>query len=97
MSPTSRSGVTRTIRAAGTTIGAEPTGWRKSSAPDDRERDTVVKRLDHTQARIPEYRIVNPGVETVTVLALDGGAYAGHGVFRRGRRAEPVCLDGFFR
>ena len=64
-------------------------------SPDDPERDTVIKRLDYAQARIPEYWIVDPGDETVTVLVLDGGAYAEHGVFRRGRRAESVCLDGF--
>ena len=85
----------RTFRVAGTTIGAAPTGWRKSSAPDDRERDTVAERLDHTQPASPNTGSVNPGEETVTVLVLDGGAYAGHGVFRRDRQAAPVCLDGF--
>ena len=64
-------------------------------SPDDPERDTVIKRLDYAQARIPEYWIVNPIDETVTVLVLDGDAYAEHGVFRRNRRAESVCLDGF--
>lgn len=64
-------------------------------SPDDPERDTVVKRLDYAEARIPEYWIVNPMDETVTVLVLDGNAYAEHGVFRRGQRAESVCLEGF--
>ena len=64
-------------------------------SPDDPERDTVVKRLDYAEARIPEYWIVNPMDETVTVLVLDGHAYAEHGVFRRRQRAESVCLEGF--
>ena len=64
-------------------------------SPDDPERDTGTKRLDYAQARIPEYWIVNPIDETVTVLVLDGDAYAEHGVFRRGGRAESVCLEGF--
>ena len=64
-------------------------------SPDDPERDTETKRLDYAQARIPEYWIVNPIDETVTVLVLDGDAYAEHGVFRRGRRVESVCLEGF--
>ena len=64
-------------------------------SPDDTERDTMTKRLDYAEARIPEYRIVNPVDETVTVLVLDGDAYAEHGVFGRGARAESVCLDGF--
>ena len=64
-------------------------------SPDDPERDTDVKRLDYAQARIPEYWIVNPMDETVTVLVLEGDAYTEHGVFRRGRQAESVCLEGF--
>ena len=64
-------------------------------SPEDPERDTGTKRLDYAQARIPEYWIVNPIDETVTVLVLDGNAYSEHGVFRRGGRAESVCLEGF--
>ena len=64
-------------------------------SPDDPERDTGTKRLDYAQARIPEYWIVNPIDETVTVLVLDGDAYAEHGVYPRGQRAESVCLEGF--
>ncbi len=64
-------------------------------SPDNPERDTVTKRRDYAEARIPEYWIVNPVDETVTVLVLDGDAYAEHGVFRRGERARSSCLDGF--
>lgn len=64
-------------------------------SPDRPARDTVTKRRDYAEARIPEYWIVNPVDETVTVLVLDGDAYAEHGVFRRGERASSVCLEGF--
>jgi Uma2 family endonuclease len=47
------------------------------------------------QARIPEYWIVNPLDETITVLTLAGDAYAEHGVFRRGETATSALLDGF--
>ena len=64
-------------------------------SPDNPARDTVTKRLDYAEARIPEYWIVNPLDETVTVLVLEGDAYAEHGVFRRGERAASRCLEGF--
>lgn len=62
--------------------------------PDDPERDTREKRLDYAEAHIPEYWIVNPLDETITVLALRGETYAEHGIYRRGERAESALLDG---
>lgn len=64
-------------------------------SPDDPQRDTQVKRGDYAEARIPEYWIVNPLDETITVLTLAGTEYAEHGVFRRGDRAESALLKGF--
>jgi len=64
-------------------------------SPDDPERDTVTKRADYAEAGIPEYWIVNPLDATITVLALDGAAYAEHGVFARGVFATSRLLDGF--
>lgn len=64
-------------------------------SPDDPERDTNVKRAEYAQAGIPEYWIVNPLNDTITVLALDGEAYGEHGVFRRGDQATSKLLDGF--
>ena len=64
-------------------------------SPDDPERDTVVKRADYAEARIPEYWIVNPPDETIIVLVIRDDAYATHGVFRRGERATSLLLDGF--
>ena len=64
-------------------------------SPDDPQRDTQLKRGDYAEARIPEYWIVNPLDETITVLTLTGGEYAEHGVFRRGQQAESASLEGF--
>ena len=68
-------------------------------SPDDPERDTVVKRADYAEAHIPEYWIVNPQGETITVLTLGGavpsGHYVEHGVFHRGEVATSALLSGF--
>ncbi len=64
-------------------------------SPDDPERDTVIKRADYAEAGIPEYWIVNPIDETITVLTLVDAAYAEHGVFARGSVAGSLLLSGF--
>ena len=64
-------------------------------SPDRPERDTEEKVRDYAEAGIPEYWIVNPLDETVTVLTLEGEAYPQHGIFRRGQRATSKLLDGF--
>ena len=64
-------------------------------SPDDPDRDIRVKRLDYAEAQIPEYWIVNPIDESVTVLALGNDAYEEHGAFGRGQRAESALLEGF--
>lgn len=51
---------------------------------DNPARDTKKKRHEYAQAGIPEYWIVNPLTETVTVLQLTGNHYTEQGVFRRG-------------
>ena len=63
-------------------------------SPDDPSRDTQDKRLDYAEAGIPEYWIVNPLDETVTVLVQRGTAYVEHGVFGRGQQTDSVCLRG---
>ena len=63
-------------------------------SPDDPDRDLVVKRADYAEADIAEYWIVDPGLETVTVLTLAGGAYAEHGVFSHGESATSPLLEG---
>jgi Uma2 family endonuclease len=64
-------------------------------SPDKPKRDTKEKPLDYAEAGIPEYWIVNPLTDTITVMVLDGASYAEYGVFCRGDRAGSKLLDGF--
>ena len=64
-------------------------------SPDDPQRDLVEKRADYAEGGIPEYWIVDPRDETITVLALRGDAYVEHGVFSRGAAAASPLLEGF--
>jgi Uma2 family endonuclease len=54
------------------------------------ERDLVDKRGDYAEGRVPEYWIVNPRTETITVLQLRGDAYEEAGTYRRGDSAASV-------
>jgi Uma2 family endonuclease len=56
-------------------------------SPDDPGRDFVPKRGDYAEAGIPEYWIVDPRHDTITVLALAAGSYVEHGVYSRGDTA----------
>ena len=64
-------------------------------SPDDPDRDLVEKRADYAKAGIPEYWIVDPRDETITVLFLEGDAYVEHDVCARGGEAASPLLDGF--
>ncbi len=63
--------------------------------PDRPERDTEEKPLDYAEAGIPEYWIVNPLNDTISVLALTGDRYTEFGVFYRGDNARSKLLAGF--
>jgi Uma2 family endonuclease len=63
-------------------------------SPDKPERDLIDKRGAYAEAQIPEYWIVNPQSETITVLCLEGSAYVEHGVFGRSTSATSVVLEG---
>lgn len=64
-------------------------------SPDYRRHDLETKRREYAQAGIPEYWIVDPEEEQITVLTLEGERYAVHGVFERGMVAKSVLLAGF--
>ena len=66
-----------------------------SSGDDDRRRDLKTKREEYAQAGISEYWIVDPVLEQITVLTLDGQTYVVHGEFKHGERATSKLLPGF--
>lgn len=57
------------------------------------ERDLVEKRSDDAEGVIPEYWIINPLDETITVLRLSGDAYIEHGTFGRSAQATSALLE----
>jgi Uma2 family endonuclease len=59
---------------------------------DKPERDLVDKRGDYAEAGVPEYWIVNPLTESITILRLRGDAYEEAGVYRRGQSATSVLM-----
>jgi len=63
-------------------------------SPDDPARDLVTKRSEYAQAGIPEYWIVDPQTETITVLRLEEASYGEHGVFRRNETATSAHYAG---
>ena len=64
-------------------------------SPDDPQRDLVQKRREYAAAGIPEYWIVNPADEHISVLQLQDGAYAAYSVADRGSQAASALLEGF--
>ena len=64
-------------------------------SPDDRRRDLETKRDEYAQAAIPEYWIVDPEAQRITVLTLAGAEYAVHGDFGAGEQATSALLPGF--
>jgi Uma2 family endonuclease len=65
------------------------------ASTDKSERDLIDKRGEYAEAQIPEYWIVNPQSETITVLCLQDLAYVEHGVFGRSATATSLVLEGF--
>ena len=61
---------------------------------DNPQRDFVDKRRDYAEAGIPEYWIVDPRTETITVLELVQREYVERGVHGRGERAMSSAIPG---
>jgi Uma2 family endonuclease len=62
---------------------------------DKPERDLVYKRSDYADGKVPEYWIVNPLTQTITVLELRDGAYFEAGAYPRGQSARSVQAPDF--
>jgi Uma2 family endonuclease len=62
----------------------------------DRRKDLEIKRVEYAQAAIPEYWIVDPQEQQITVLTLaDIGEYTIGGVFIPGQTARSRLIPGF--
>lgn len=66
-----------------------------SGGKADRQRDLVKKRQDYAKAKIPEYWIIDPEEDRITVLRLVGKRYVVHGEFDKGETATSHLLEGF--
>lgn len=66
-----------------------------SDDPASRRRDQEKNREVYASGGIPEFWIVDPETQQITVLTLDGQKYAEHGVFAPGDQATSVVLSGF--
>lgn len=64
-------------------------------SPDDPMRDLVMKRFDYAEAGFPEYWIINPEDETISVLQLVDDQYVEYGIFGRGQQLRSVLLPHF--
>jgi Uma2 family endonuclease len=65
-----------------------------SEGSENRERDYIRKRADYEAAGIPEYWIIDPEQQTVTVLALHDGKYVEHAAGVSGRVGSAL-MAGF--
>lgn len=64
-------------------------------SPDDPSRDYDEKRRDYAIAGVPEYWIVDPMKERITVLVLEDGGYREVQTARSGDVAKSVVVAGF--
>jgi Uma2 family endonuclease len=66
-----------------------------STGDEARRRDLTQKREEYAQAGIPEYWIVDPELDQITVLTLDDQSYVVHGEFKLGDQATSKLLPDF--
>jgi Uma2 family endonuclease len=66
-----------------------------SEQPSDRQRDYDDKLREYADAKVPEYWIVDPTSQIVSVYVLAENGYAVHGKFGLGQLASSKLLPGF--
>lgn len=66
-----------------------------SSDKNSRKRDYETKVADYAEAKIPEYWIVDPQEQKITVLWLEGAKFTEHIVAVPGDQATSQLLNGF--
>lgn len=63
-------------------------------SPDNPDRDLIDKRADYAEANIPEYWIVDPRMNRITVLKLVNGQYVTHSEAGDGGAVASALLEG---
>lgn len=76
-------------------IGADLAIEVVSAGEENRRRDIITKRSEYAAAGIPEYWIVDPEQEIISVLILEDRVYRVHAQHAPGGAAESVTLPGF--
>ncbi|MCX7421420.1 MAG: Uma2 family endonuclease [Planctomycetia bacterium] len=66
-----------------------------SEGPENRKRDLVDKRADYAAASIPEYWLVDPESQEVTVLRLQGSEYVESRTFGIQDVIQSTTVPGF--
>jgi Uma2 family endonuclease len=61
-------------------------------SPGHPQRDLVTKRIEYAQAGILEYWLVDPRVNSIVALPLEGGAYREHGRFQHGETTQSAIF-----
>jgi Uma2 family endonuclease len=64
--------------------------------PGNRSHDRMTRRIEITEAKTPEYWVIDPQTKMISVLdlAIDDSCYTVHGTFERKDGATFVLLQG---
>jgi Uma2 family endonuclease len=63
-----------------------------SPGQTNRDRDRMEKRDQYAALGIPEYWLIDPENQTITILQLENGQYHEHGVFQGSDRLHSPTL-----
>jgi Uma2 family endonuclease len=85
------------VRRVGKAYWQRPDLVMEVVSESNRRHDLVTKKDEYAEARIPEYWIVDPEEETITVFVRKPRqkTYVEHGVYGKDERAESTVLPGF--
>jgi Uma2 family endonuclease len=57
-----------------------------------RQRDAIDKRRQYPDIQVPEYWLIDPEMQTITILQLENSQYREHGVFQGSDRLHSPTL-----
>lgn len=63
-----------------------------SPGTENRKRDAIDKRLQYAEIHVPEYWLIDPEAQTITILQLQNKQYVEFGVFRD---SDKICSVTF--